>query len=117
MMVEPVPEEEEEDGGAQHSKRLAGWGCWAVGGMSWELERAPGRQITGAAPAVGGGDFIGPLGVWFPFKHWSPGQGLCCLQKAQQKERSRVWTCLSAAPQWQGCGLGLASDVVRAGHC
>lgn len=71
-----------------------------------ELGQAPARQVTGAASAVGGGDFIEPLGVWFPFKYWSPGQGLCCLQKAQQDESSKVWTLLSAAPHEQGCGPG-----------
>lgn len=37
-MAGPVPGEEEEAGGVQHPQGLSAWGCWAVGGMSWELE-------------------------------------------------------------------------------
>lgn len=85
----------------QETGRLGVLGCRR---MSWELEQAAARLVIGAAPAVGGGDFIGPLGVWFPFKCWSPGQRLCCLQKAPQNERRKVWTRLCGAPRWQGCG-------------
>lgn len=106
-MVEPVPA----GGGGTEGFGIPGdrGCCWAVGGMSWELEQAPARQETGAASAGGGGDFTGPLGVWFPFKYRSPGQGFCCLQKAQQNESSKVWT-LPPAPL-----MGRA--VIWAGHC